>query len=224
MHDDEDADTREKRTRAIGMLGVHTRAPDVREEAGRRVRRHLEGNARLHPDVAGIVVAVAATAGDAALWERYVARMKQAAATDAQEETRFRQGLIFFEDPALVRRTAELAFTPAIRMQDRGHLLVPLLQRRRSREVAWPVLRDAWDEHVANADLPPLLKQAFPTAVSQLAQPGLAQEAIAFLEAKRTPDIAETVSQSIERLRVNTAAAERLADELGDALKVPTAA
>jgi len=150
--------------------------------------------------------------------------MKQAAATDAQEETRFRQGLIFFEDPALVRRTAELAFTPAIRMQDRGHLLVPLLQRRRSREVAWPVLRDAWDEHVANADLPPLLKQAFPTAVSQLAQPGLAQEAIAFLEAKRTPDIAETVSQSIERLRVNTAAAERLADELGDALKVPTAA
>ena len=224
VHDDEDADTREKRTRAIGMLGVHARAPDVREEAGRRVRRHLEGNARLHPDVAGIVVAVAATAGDAALWERYVARMKQAAATDAQEETRFRQGLIFFEDPALVRRTAELAFTPAIRMQDRGHLLVPLLQRRRSREVAWPVLRDAWDEHVANADLPPLLKQAFPTAVSQLAQPGLAQEAISFLEAKRTPDIAETVSQSIERLRVNTAAAERLSDELGDALKVPTAA
>ena len=60
--------------------------------------------------------------------------------------------------------------------------------------------------------------------MSQLAQPGLAQEAISFLEAKRTPDIAETVSQSIERLRVNTAAAERLSDELGDALKVPTAA
>src|SRR2546428_8411586 len=68
VHDDEDADTREKRTRAIGMLGVHARAPDVREEAGRRVRAHLDGNARLHPDVAGIVIAVAATAGDAAVW------------------------------------------------------------------------------------------------------------------------------------------------------------
>ena len=32
----------------------------------------------------------------------------------------------------------------------------------------------------------------------------------------------ETVAQSLERLRINTAAAERLADELEDALRVPT--
>ena len=56
--------------------------------------------------------------------------------------------------------------------------------------------------------------------MSQLAQPGLVDDAIRFLEAKRTPDIAETVAQSIERLRVNGAAAERLADELEDALSI----
>jgi len=58
-------------------------------------------------------------------------------------------------------------------------------------------------------------------AVSQLAQPGLAEEAARFLEAKRAPEVNEVVTQSVERLRVNTAAARRLADELGDALSVP---
>ena len=56
--------------------------------------------------------------------------------------------------------------------------------------------------------------------MSQLAQPDVAEEASRFLEAKRTADITEVVAQSVERLRVNTAAAQRLADELEDALKV----
>ena len=218
----EDSDLREKRTRAIGMLGLYARADDVRAEAQRLVRVHIAGDERLHPDVAGTVVAVAATIGDDRLWERYVARMQQAQATDAQEETRFRQGLVFFEDPQLAARTADAIFSPLIRVQDRGIMLIPMLQYRRTRPVAWTVLKEHWDTDVANADVAPLLKQAMVNAVSQLAERGLAQEAMAFLEKKKTPDVAETVAQSLERLRVNTAAAERLADELENELRVPT--
>ena len=221
--DGEDSDTREKRTRAIGMLGLYARADDVRAEAQRLVRAHLAGEERLHPDVAGTVVAVAATIGDDRLWERYVARMQQAQSTDAQEETRFRQGLVFFEDPQLARRTADAIFSALIRVQDRGIMLIPMLQYRRTRPVAWTVLKQHWDTDVANAEVAPLLKQAMVNAVSQLAERGLAEEATAFLEQKKTPDVAETVAQSIERLRVNAAAAERLADELENELRVPTA-
>ena len=220
--DADDTDTREKRTRAIAMLGFHARAKDVRDEALRRVRDHLEGRERLHPDVAGTVIAVAATVGDGGLWDRYVARMQQAQATDAQEEARFRQGLIFFEDPELAQRTADAIFSPLIRLQDRGLMLIPMMQSRRTRVAAWKAVRAHWDAEIAGTDLAPLLKQGYVTAVSQLTQRGLAEEAAAFLEAKRTPDIQETVAQSLERLRINTAAAERLADELEDALKVPT--
>ena len=204
------------------MLGLYARAADIRAEAQQLVRAHLDDEERLHPDVAGTVIAVAATIGDDRLWERYVARMQQAQATDAQEETRFRQGLVFFEDPELARRTAEAVFTPLIRVQDRGVMLIPMLQYRRTRPAAWSVLKEHWDTDVANADVAPLLKQAMVNAVSQLARRGLADEAAAFLEKKRTPDIAETVAQSLERLRVNTAAAERLADELENELRVPT--
>ncbi|MEK6226420.1 MAG: M1 family metallopeptidase [Chloroflexota bacterium] len=220
--DGEDSDVREKRTRAIGMLGLYARSDDIRAQAQGLVRAHLDDEERLHPDVAGTVVAVAATIGDARLWDRYVARMQQAQAADAQEEARFRQGLVFFEDAALARRTAEAVFSPLIRVQDRGIMLIPMLQFRRTRPVAWSVVKEHWDADVANADVAPLLKQAMVNAVSQLAQRGLADEAAAFLEQKRTPDVAETVAQALERLRVNTAAAERLADELENELRVPT--
>jgi puromycin-sensitive aminopeptidase len=220
--DGDDTDVREKRTRAIAMLGFHARASDVRDEAQRRVRDHLEGRERLNPDVAGTVVAVAATVGDKALWDRYVARMQQAQASDTQEEARFRQGLIYFEDPELAERTAEAIFSPLIRVQDRGLMLIPMMQSRRTRLAAWKAVKKHWDADIAGTDLAPLLKQGYVTAVSQLTQRGLADDAAAFLEAKRTPDIQETVAQSIERLRINTAAAERLADELEDALRVPT--
>jgi puromycin-sensitive aminopeptidase len=223
VRDGDDTDVREKRTRAIAMLGFHARARDVRDEAQRRVREHLEGRERLNPDVAGTVVAVAATLGDNALWDRYVARMQQAQASDAQEESRFRQGLIFFEDPELADRTAEAIFSPLIRAQDRGLMLIPMMQSRRTRLAAWKAVKKHWDRDIAGTDLAPLLKQGYVSAVSQLTQRGLAEEAAAFLEAKRTPDIQETVAQSLERLRINTAAAERLADELEDALRVPTA-
>ena len=101
-------------------------------------------------------------------------------------------------------------------------MLIPMLQFRRTRPVAWSVVQEHWDSDVANADVAPLLKQAMVNAVSQLAQRGLSEEAAAFLEQKKTPDVAETVAQALERLRVNTAAAERLADELENELRVAT--
>ena len=222
VRDGDDTDTREKRTRAILMLGIHARAKDVRDEAQRRVRDHIDGRERLQPDVAGTVVAVAATVGDNALWDRYVARMQQAQASDTQEEARFRQGLIFFEDPALAERTAEAIFSPLIRVQDRGLMLIPMMQSRRTRLAAWKAVKAHWDSDIAGTDMAPLLKQGYVTAISQLTQRALAEDAAAFLRSKRTPDIQETVAQSVERLRINTAAAERLADELEDALRVPT--
>jgi puromycin-sensitive aminopeptidase len=220
--DSDDTDTREKRTRSIGMLGFHARAKDVRDEARRRVQEHLDGRARLHPDVAGTVIAVAATVGDNVLWDRYVARMQQAQATDAQEEARFRQSLAYFEEPELAQRTAEAIFSAIIRVQDRGLMLGPMMASRRTRQAAWTAVKAHWDADIAGTDLAPLLKQGYVNAVSQLAQRGLSDEAAKFLESKRTPDIQETVAQSLERLRINTAAAERLADELEDALRVPT--
>lgn len=216
---DEDADTREKRGRVLSMLGFHARATDIREGARDRALRHLEGSELLHPDSAGVILGVAATEGDEKLWERYVQRMQTAQQSDAQEEARFRQSLVAFEDPHLAERTAQAIFSPLIRTQDRGLMVIPLLQNRHTRQTGWATLRDRWDTDIAGAE--PLLKQRFVNAVSQLATERYRDEAIRFLEEKRTSDIAEAVKQSVERLRVNTAEAERLAKELEAALAEP---
>ncbi|HKW78021.1 MAG TPA: M1 family metallopeptidase, partial [Candidatus Limnocylindria bacterium] len=203
--DGEDADTREKRGRVIGMLGYHARSEDIRRGARDRALRHLEGTEPLHPDGAGVILGVAATEGDDALWDRYVARMRSAQQSDAQEESRLRQALTSFEDEHVSRRTAEAIFSPLIRTQDRGLMIIPFLQGRRTRDAGWEAIRAHWDADVATAE--PLFKQRFVNAVSQLQTERYRDEAIAFLESKRTPDIEETVKQGVERLRVNTAAA-----------------
>jgi len=218
--DGEDSDTREKRGRVIGMLGFHAQAEDIRRGALDRALRHLDGTEPLHPDGAGVILSVAATDGDDKLWDRYVKRMQAAQAGDAQEEARFRQALIAFEDDHLARRTAEAIFSPLIRTQDRGLMVVPLLQGRRTRDAGWEAIRDRWDADIATAE--PLLKQRYVNAVSQLTTQRYVDEATTFLEGKRTSDIAEAVKQSVERLRVNTAAAERLATELDEALAEPS--
>jgi puromycin-sensitive aminopeptidase len=217
--DGEDSDTREKRGRVIGMLGFHAQAEDIRRGARDRALRHLEGTEPLHPDGAGVILAVGATDGDDKLWDRYVKRMQSAQATDAQEEARFRQALTAFEDEHLARRTADAIFSPLIRTQDRGLMVIPFLAARRTRAAGWDAIRDHWDADIATAE--PLLKQRFVNAVSQLAIARYRDEVTTFLEKKRTSDIAEAVKQSVERLRINTAASERLAKELQEALAEP---
>lgn len=216
----EDSDTREKRGRVISMLGYHARAEDIRRGARDRALRHLEGVEPLHPDGAGVILGVAATDGDDALWDRYVERMRASQATDTQEEARFRAALVSFESPRVAERTSEAIFSPLIRTQDRGLMVIPLLQGRRTRDAGWRAIRDHWDSDVATAE--PLLKQRFVNAVGQLALPEYRDEVIGFLEGKRTSDIAEVVRQSIERLRTNTEAGERLAKELEEALAAPS--
>ena len=217
--EDEDADTREKRGRVIGMLGFHAKAQDVRQGARDRALRHLEGSEPLHPDGAGVILSVAATDGDDQLWDRYVQRMQTAQQSDAQEEARFRQSLVAFEDEHVAKRTAEAIFSPLIRTQDRGLMVIPFLHGRHTREAGWEAIRDRWDADIATAE--PLFKQRFVHAVSQLATERYRDEATRFLESKRTSDIAEAVKQSVERLRIDTAAAERLAKELEEALAAP---
>jgi hypothetical protein len=61
-------------------------------------------------------------------------------------------------------------------------------------------------------------KQRCANAPGQLTPRKLVEEASAFLQAKQTPDIKETVAQAIERMRIGSANAERMSRELDDAL------
>ncbi|HUQ16793.1 MAG TPA: M1 family metallopeptidase [Candidatus Saccharimonadales bacterium] len=212
----ESTDDREARPIVILALGRTAAATDVRAEARRLVGRHLDGTHRLGPDIAAAVAAVAAAGGDERLYDRFVERMQAVAMTDAQEEARFRTALTDFEDPALANRTTGAIFSPLIRDQDRGLLLVRLLGTRHGRAPGWAGIKTSWETHVVKMD--PLLKQRVVTAVSLLSPPDLATEATEFLRTHPSPDTHATAAQATERLKINAATAARMAAELETAL------
>jgi puromycin-sensitive aminopeptidase len=214
--EDDTSDEREKRQLVIGALGHTAAATDVRAEARRRILSHLDGTMRLQPDVAGPIASVAAIEGDAALYDRYVSRMKDAQKTDAQEENRFRVALSDFRDPRIVDRFAGSIFTDLIRDQDRAILLLRMHGLAHAREAGFRTLKGAWEAYVTKMD--PGGKQRCANAPGQLTPRTLVEEATTFLLEKQTPDIKETVAQSIERMGIGSTNAERMASELDDAL------
>jgi hypothetical protein len=142
--------------------------------------------------------------------------MKESEKTDAQEESRFRGSLAQFRDPAIVRRFADELFTGLIREQDRSLLLSATLGQAHSRVEGWRAVKANWDSKIATQD--PGGKHRAIGAVGMLTPKDMAPEAIAFLESKRTPDSEETTTRAVERLRIQSALAERVAAELPAAL------
>src|SRR5262249_46767771 len=122
----ESADERMKRATVISALGRLARLDEVRKEAPRPPGRYLHGRAPFDPNRVPVGVGLAARGGDAALYERYLARKRTSAADDPEEEERFLFGLTAFEDTALVDRTLHLTFTDDVRPQDRAFVLARL--------------------------------------------------------------------------------------------------
>ena len=210
------ADDRQRRAIAIAALGELAADADVAAEAERRLARYLDEPRSIDPDLASAVVGIAARGGDAALYERYLAR-KRAAASDPEEEQRFLFGLTAFEDPELVQRTLDLTLSDDVRPQDRAHLFARLLGSRAARLGAWAFVRDRWAEITERLD--PMLQQNIVRGLAQLTPESTAKEVCAFLPRRATHETRETISQTIEQLAIDAAVCRRVAPALTAALR-----
>ncbi len=212
----ESADERMKRSAVLGALGGIARDGAVREEARRRLERYLLDRSSLDPNLASVVVGLAARDGDAALYDRYLEH-KRDAATDPEEEQRFLLALVAFEAPELIQRTLELAISDDVRAQDRTFLLAGLLGRRAARLTAWTFVRDRW-EHLAQL-MDPMLLQNLIRALGQLTHEPVATQVREFLAPRAAEETRETIAQVDEHLRIDAATVARLVPALAAALE-----
>lgn len=209
--DGDDADDLELRGIAIFVLGAIARSSEVRTEATRRITAHLDG-ARQPPDLVAPCAFVAACGGDAALQARYAARLREAAASDPQDERNFLAAIAGFENERAARQTIALMTSHAVRDQDIGRVYFEGMRNAAARRWYWDDLRAGYATRVA--PLEAMVRNGVLSTVTQLTPPDLAKAADAFLASVQQSDNRESIEQMRESLRLSSRSAARIASEL----------
>jgi aminopeptidase N len=132
-----------RRAALLELVGIWGGARQVQKQAREQALGYITDPSSLPATLVPAVVKVAASSGDAALYERYVARIKELAA-DPEEYYRFFNALPYFRDPAVVKRTLESALSSDVRTQDSATLIVGLLALPWSRPIAWAFVKAEW--------------------------------------------------------------------------------
>jgi aminopeptidase N len=200
------------RAALVSVLGRTARDPKVLARARELVEQELDQPGSVEPTLLGVVVDLAAYGGDARLYDRYVERSR--AATNPEERYRYLYALTAFTDPALVRRTMDLALSADVRSQDAKLVIAQMLGNMDSHDLAWDLVRQRWDdirkktgEFVGNT----LVVGALGSFCDGRTAAGIRT----FFTTHKVPDAERTLQQSLERIaacaRLSRAQAPKLA-------------
>jgi len=194
-----DGDDRQyRRGILLHLVGVVGNDPAVQATARELALRYIAEPNSVPSTLAPKVLQVAAVGGDAALYQRYLDQMKTAGA-QPERYYRYFNALSWFSDPALVKRTLELAVSPDVRSQDASTILGSLLVHPWSSDQAWEFTKERW---------PALLKtlnmfQAIPDLVGSFGafcSVSRATDVKEFLAKNSVPAAARAAQQAIERI------------------------
>ena len=209
----EDEGRRELRGRLVRFLGRTGRDPGVIDKARAAVLSDLAKPGSVDPTLLNAAVLVAPLSGDTSLYEKYLARSRQA--SDPEEEHRYMYALAAFDDPALVRRTMNYIVGPEVRTQDTKIFVARLLDNPDARQLAWELLQARW------ADVQKKTGEfggntVIVGALASLCGSRALAEVKAFFAAHRVPDAERTLQQTEERIQVCTTLAAAQSGKLAD--------
>ncbi len=120
------------------------------DKARALVMAELKAPGTLNATMAARLVPLVAEHGNAALYDAYLARRDKA--ITPEDRDRFLHALGLFTDPALVKRTVDLALLTHVRTQDTALLLGNALAGPVGYTEVWPLVRDRWNEVVNHID------------------------------------------------------------------------
>jgi puromycin-sensitive aminopeptidase len=191
--------------RAVGGIG---RDPGTVAEAAARLDRFLAGErGALEANLHDAAVVLAARAGDAARYDRFVTLFERE--TEPTFRRRYLFALAAFEEPALVARAIDLAFSDALPLQEAAGFSGALLANPAAREAFWARLQREWSRfHARLAHAPMLLRRTVEGMGALVTREHLGQVE-RFLAAHPLEEARQAVAQTLERLRQDVALRER---------------
>ncbi len=192
----EDEDYRSVHARLLNVLGTVGDDPEAKAEAGKLAEQAMRDPGSVNADLAGVAVAVTASDGDAAFYDRVMNAMKTAKTPG--EFYQYFYTLPAFGDPQLIERTLRFAISPDVRSQDALGLIGAVMGSSAGQQVAWDFVRSHWAE-VEKAG-GPFAGAAIQGSAAGFCDAGMRDQAQEFFETHKSDAAARTSKQSIERI------------------------
>ncbi len=198
-------DTQNRRAALLGIMGG-TGDPAVTRRAKALADQYLTNPSAIPPTLVRQVLQVAAADGDAALYERYVAKLA-ASGAQPEEYNRFLNALTAFQAPALVKRTLEYALSDAVRSQDAPTLIAGALVSSQ-KNLAWEFVREKWPALIQKLGVFQGLPAVF-QPLGAFCDRAKAEEIRTFFARNPVPAAARMLQQSLERIESCAAVDDR---------------
>ena len=201
------------RSTAIDQLGSYE-DDDTLREATSRFALYVDDRSNVHPDIRGVVVALAAKSGDRSTYDTMWDLQQKA---DLPEEhVRFLMALGRFEQPDFLQETLQRSLSTDVRVHDTINVLASVAGNRHGRDMAWEFIKDNWAELFRRYGEGGFGLMRLVSLTSGFATLEKREDVESFFEEHPTPAAERTVRQSLERIRLNVAWLERNRDELAD--------
>jgi aminopeptidase N len=203
-----DSDERQgRRAELLSLVALAGDDPALQARARELAADYIMNPMALSGTLAPAVLRVAAAAGDATLYDRYVAKLEMLGG-QPEEYYRFFSALPSFRRPELVQRTLQFAISPAVRTQDTGQLIAGLLGQPHSREAAWAFVQAQWSTLTQKLGT----FQGIPGIIGALGSfcsRDAAAQVKQFFAKNPVPSAERTLQQAIERIENCAALVER---------------
>ena len=185
---------------------------DALREAAARFTAYTGDPGSVSPDIRGIVFRLAAKRGGRS---EYDAMWQLRADTPLQEEkVRFLYGLTSFEDKALLEETLDRSLGDEVRVHDTVSVITMVAGNTLGRDLAWEFLKDNWEELDRRYGEGGFAIMRLVGIASAFTTLEMHDDVERFFTDNPAPGAARTISQSLERIRLNAAWLDRNRDEL----------
>ncbi|MGE0394530.1 MAG: M1 family metallopeptidase [Vicinamibacterales bacterium] len=196
-----------RRATLITLVGVTGGDTATQADARRLAERYFADQTAVPGTLVPTVLRVAAISGDAALYDRYLQRMK-ASENDPDEYRRLLSALTAFPGVALAERTLALAVSDDIRSQDVTTLVAGVLGRSDTRPAAWAYFTGNWTRFASKLDP----YQGMPGTVGSVGafcSTADGEMVKQFFAANPVPSSARSLARALERIETCAAVQQR---------------
>jgi aminopeptidase N len=138
----ENPERKEMRRVVLLTIGETGRDPEVLAQAAQLARAYTRDRSSVDPSLVGLVLNLAALAGDSSLYDEFLTESQRTKAPDQHDQ--YMYSLAHFTSPALIERSLEYALTPGIREQDLPAFLAVLMRNAAAQEDTWNFVKEHW--------------------------------------------------------------------------------